>query len=391
MKRIILGLFLLSSCTKDEIITPQSTQEVPKVATVSYKNYNLPSYDLQTSDVTIDLMKLRRDKLGINDPWDILAVSYLDVNGDGNDDIFMICSYGKNERTSGDLFIYKNGDYFLDNSYFNERPALVHARKSIVGDFNGDKIPDIFITGHGFDQQPFPGEYTEILLSNSNKKYDLKRFDTNIGFFHGTCSGDIDKDGDLDIFVLDKYKSYFLINDGKGNFTISQSNINGNDLLFQYTCELIDVDKDGNLDLIMGGHEWEGAAKIFYGTSSGMFKDYVELPKVNNYGVITDIDSYDLDGDNVNEIVLTRAGGRMNYENFYNGWYIQVLKIDNRKGYDVTSSFIDNNSTPSGSWLIWVRFQDYDKNGKMDLFSTICGQQGFVRWELSNKKLTRVN
>jgi hypothetical protein len=114
---------------------------------------------------------------------------------------------------------------------------------------------------------------------------------------------------------------------------------------------------------------------------------------VNGYGTVVDIDMADLDGDGTNELAINRAGGHGNYQNFYEGWYIQIVKMNNKQFTDVTNEYIDNNSFRNGpfNWLIWVRFQDYDKNGKLDLFSTICGEHKFVRWELQNKKLIRIN
>lgn len=388
MKKLLLLALVLASCSKEEIIQPKEEYK-------PNKDYSLSSYELQQSDVKIDLMQLR-SRYGTNNPWNILAVTYLDINGDGNDDIFMNSSYGLNERTNGEIYIYKNGDYVKDNSYFQTTPpSLIHPRKAITGDFNNDKMPDIFITGHGYDQAPFTGEYTELLLSNANKKYDLVKFENIIGFFHGTSSADIDNDKDLDIFVMGKFNSYFLINDGKGNFTYNTTKINNNELSGQYTCELLDVNKDGYFDIVMGGHEFDynNNTKIYWGDNTATFTTYTIIPRVTSYGVVTDIDMYDLDGNNTNELVITRSGGHDQYIHFYNGWYIQVVKINNEVPTDVTNDYIENNSIDYNNpnpWIIWVRFQDYDKNGKVDLFSTICGQQGFVRWELQNKKLVRI-
>jgi hypothetical protein len=359
------------------------------------KNYKLSSYELQTGDVFVDINKVRRDNGRTGNGWPTFAISYLDINGDGNDDIYLHPVTGENKRTDGELYLYKNGNYVLDNSYFNEVPSVIHARKSIVGDFNNDKRPDIFISAHGYDQDPWPGEYTQMLLSNPNGKYTLKSFSDKIGFYHSASSADIDNDGDLDIFVLNKMFSYFLINDGVGNFTYSTTQIDVFDIHEEYTCELIDINKDGYVDLIMGGHEFDAknTTRIYWGNSSFKYTERSDIPKVNEYGVITDIDVYDLDGDGINELTINRAGGNGYNQYFYDGWYIQILKMNGKQFTDVTSQFIENNSIGHigrYNWLIWVRFQDYDKNGKMDLFSTICGEYGFVRWELRDKKLVRV-
>lgn len=418
MKQLLflLGAFAVLSCSKSDstssliATTPPATTNptpAPVAPVINLKNYLVSSYELQQSDVLVDLVKLRKDKLGIDNGWNILAYSYLDVNADGFDDIFMICSYGKDERTKGDLFIYKNGDYYIDNNYFKETPSIIHPRKSIVGDFNGDKKPDIFIIGHGYDFPPYSGEYNELMLSNTEGKYDLKKFDDKIAFFHGATSGDIDNDGDLDIFVLDGnyfggVNSHFLINDGKGNFKYSINQIDASNLFGQYTTELIDINKDGFLDLFIGGHEMDpkNSTRIYWGSSLYKFEltNMTVIPKVDHFGVVLDFDVFDLDGDGSNELVVNRSGGDAGpngYNNFYNGWYLQIIKIDNKVATEISSSLIDINQfiptiPDNQQWIPWLRFGDFDKNGKIDLYSIKCSPIQPVRWELQNKKLVRV-
>ena len=422
----IPGLKKLGSYSLSVTVTSKSTstntlnKSIPVVNKptyqTNYKNYLQTSYELQKSNINIDLAALRKDngqKSG-----QILAIAYLDINGDGFDDIFIDAVSGTNstERSFGEIYIFNklNGAYQLDNSFFNtgQIPSLIHPRKALVGDYNNDGKPDIFITGHGWDQNPFPGEYDQLLLSE-NGKYKLVEFKDKIGFYHGACSGDIDKDGDLDIFVLAGPNSYFLINDGKGNFTYSTKEIDLNKLAQQYHCELYDIDKDGFLDLILGGHEFnvqdltfvdktkiEGSVRIYWGNNSGTydFNSITNIPMVVNWGVITDLDFVDLDNDNKFELAVTRTGGangNNQIDYFYQGWNIQIIKIENRKVTDITTSAIEKNTSLLGysqqnPWILWMRFEDYDNNSKIDFFSTKCGGADFVRWELQNGKLIRV-
>jgi hypothetical protein len=394
MKKIVLILvvFSLFSCEKEILPTP--TQDLSNNNHSITKNYLSTSYELQKSNIKIDLMELR-SKYGVNSGWNIMAYAFVDVNDDGNDDIFMNSSYGESLRTYGEFYIYKNGDYIKDTTtYFTERPSMIHPRKVLVGDYNKDGRPDIFITGHGYDYPPFPGEFNELLLSNNNGKYNLVKFDKKVGFYHGACSGDIDNDGDLDIFVLGGSNTYFLINNGKGEFSYSTNQIDVNLLNGYGICEFVDIDKDGYLDLMVGGGDVYNSARIYWGNPNFSFSisNKTEIPNIKEFGSVTDMDIFDLDDDNKNELIITRTG----FDNFYNGWYVQILSIKNKESLDVTNSFIEKNSylptTPNNQeWIPWVRFDDYDNNGKIDFFSTKCTNLPMVRWELQNGKLIRIN
>lgn len=416
MIKLIFLLFIpiCISCTKQSVsdsINKRDSIQSPAVQ-IKSKDYQQTSYELQKTSVNEDLMALRT-KSGVSSYTFVLACTFLDINGDGNDDIFM--SYGLsgiNDRVSSKIYLFKGGSYILDSSYFTILPSFYAARKAITGDFNKDGIPDIFVAGHGIDLPPFPGEYTQLLLSNTNKKYDLVKFIDKIGFYHGTCSGDIDNDGDLDIFILGASKSYFLINDGKGTFSYSTSQIDINTLEQEYTCELVDIDKDGFLDLIMGGHEFivqdstfsninyiTGSTRIYWGNPKYFFdtKNMTNIPIITNWGVITDLDIYDLDSDGKNEIIITRSGGRKgSFDYFYNGWRIQIVQINNRTAVDKTDLYMENYiyepKTPNNQeWIPWMRFDNYDDNGRIDFISTKGSTLPFLRWELRNGKLIRIN
>ena len=80
-------------------------------------------------------------------------------------------------------------------------------------------------------------------------------------FAGGAAAGDIDNDGDIDIFITrgDTLPNLLFINDGSGNFT-DQADIAGLALPKDGTANyklsgpsLADLDGDGDLDLFIGG------------------------------------------------------------------------------------------------------------------------------------------
>lgn len=71
-----------------------------------------------------------------------------------------------------------------------------------------------------------------------------------------------------------------------------------------YTVELIDLNEDGFPDLLIGGHEHQGApTAIYWGNCAGVYQaaDKTVLPAVPRFGVVVDIDAEDLDSDGVRE------------------------------------------------------------------------------------------
>lgn len=146
-----------------------------------------------------------------------------------------------------------------------------------AGDFNGDGRDDLVFTTNGEYFAP-RGEYGRgwrwenfILLSNDDGTFTWQQLHEFKGVtFHGGPSiGDIDGDGDLDLFIDDaadpddwsNYKElaiegillwpdytggYFLFNDGKGNFTRSERRFAQPSM-----SELADFDGDGDLDLAL--------------------------------------------------------------------------------------------------------------------------------------------
>jgi hypothetical protein len=301
----------------------------------------------------------------------ILAVGYADFNRDGRENLLAAYVSGTAETTPIKMFLQNSrGELFEDDSLLpSPVPGTVHARKIVIADFNGDSIPDAFIADHGFDQPPFPGAKPVLLLSRGGR-YEVKQIPgVPVGFHHSATAADIHGDGIPHIFVTDSTNGAFLlVNDGVGNFTMTRQGI---PLLRYgyYTAEFIDVDDDGYYDLLVSGHEGDGAVtRIYWGDASGTFNTSraTRIPGDVDYAIVLDFDAEDLDGDGIRELVLTRTKS----DPFYEGYYFQILQLRNRQVTDVSTRIVTDRETWEGAtskWVPWITLRDFNGNGFRDI------------------------
>ena len=323
-------------------------------------------------------------KLDYSDMWVdglFFEMVHADFDGDGVLDLLRVAGEDSGlsvERQHLEMWL-GNGDgtYRRDDGILVD-PTVggVNPRKVVAADFNGDDKADVIVADHGYDEWPFPGAPLLLYLSTAEGKLEkAKGLEHIVGFHHSVAAGDIDGDGDTDAFITDWWPA-FLINDGKGNLTRDNTYLPRRFNLGGYTSELIDVDRDGHLDLLVAGHEFEAdPSLIVWGDGESGFASSTAstLPAVTDFGIVVDIDVADFDGDGVNDVLLNRVGSPPQRSS-YHGSYIQLVKgeEDRRTFTDVTDSGIDNDellnySSFPGGWFKWLIAQDWDFDGDFDI------------------------
>lgn len=382
--------------------TNSATKTFPAKRTRVYKNYMKTSYELSNYDMWLgnDLLYDKGQLCNYDPlPFTVMQTAQIDIDGDGLEDIITYKSYDRSINPTPnpppDLFM-NNGKVLNKVAWTGPTVRDPHGTKLLLGDFNGDSIPDIFslvAVDPPFGISP-PYPYKEVchLLINSSEGFTaIKEFDNLLGYWHTGCSGDIDNDGDLDIVMFNwavletKSQCKILWNDGKGNFT---SDINGIGNIPALQSELMDVNDDGFLDLVIdvipstnvtltGGKIsilW-GNGKDFNVNNSTSF-----WSEKNTW--LFDIDFADMDHDGIKEIFLFSTDVSTHDR------LIDIYKSDDKgKSYSKRTSdfFYDNtavNTSPEH-----IRIQDIDNNGRLDIIGPI--KKDNVRWEWNGSKFIK--
>lgn len=210
------------------------------------------------------------------------AYARADFKGDGSITLFSSHRTYDNkkplaEATAGVMGFYtqKNGAWVAEPGMIDSAVSCIEARKAVVADFNGDKKPDVLLACTGYDAGTFPGERMMLIASTPSGVFHVTRIG-DAGFYHGVAAADLDKDGIVDYVATDNKRDAPLrMFKGKGDGTFSEvanafpssTNFGG-----YFTLELLDINGDGHIDLLAGGHEFEGTRTIVvYGSGSPVF------------------------------------------------------------------------------------------------------------------------
>ena len=181
--------------------------------------------------------------------------AFLDVDQDGDMDLYVVS--GGNEFSANDP-AYQDRLYINNGSGSFTKGKITVPNSSgsslIKGDFNKDGKMDLFVGGRMKPKSyPLPSlsflltsEGGTLVMSKSQKSFD------KLGIVTAAAAADVDKDGDLDLMIAGEWEPIrCLINDG-GEFTIqSQSEL---DKKFGWWSALsaADIDQDGDVDFVAG-------------------------------------------------------------------------------------------------------------------------------------------
>ena len=226
-----------------------------------------------------------------------------DIDGDGLSDLF-ICG---NTAQPGQLFYQKLNAPF-EAKAISDLAGNVNT-DAVFADFNGDKQPDLYVVNGGYGVREAEKRQDQLWI-NDKGLFTPKTLPQETE--NGSCvkTIDIDRDGDLDLFVGGSIRplrfpaadeSFVLINDGKANFTKQPLGQLG----MVSDAAVLDIDKDGWPDVVVVG-EWMPITVLL--NQKGKLSISTTKAYENLAGWWNRIEKADLDGDGDEDLIVGNLG-----------------------------------------------------------------------------------
>ena len=223
------------------------------VAKGSY-DYGFPNslYENRSKDGKLQFVDVAKqagvDDLGAATAGGGYVSAFADFDGDGFLDLFMGNLDLKNKDTGLRLFRNKGDGTFADVSKRSgvTGPGMVVA--CAVGDVDNDGDLDLFVTFGNGDAVKRP---CALFINDGGFKF--REVSRQVGIVEhlsarGCTLGDVNNDGYLDILVAEFYGGKLYINQGDGTFS-EQSKESGIKNQGMHGCTFADTDNDGDLDV----------------------------------------------------------------------------------------------------------------------------------------------
>ena len=215
------------------------------------------------------------------------------------------------------------------------------------------------------------------------------------GWGNGVCSGDLDNDGDDDLFVTYWGPNRLLLNNGKGAFVESAERLGvaGPAKEWSSGCTFLDYDRDGRLDLFVTSYqkfdpattpppgkasncEWKGmpvfcgprglpfgTATLFHQKADGVFEDVTQaagIAATKDFYAFTPV-AADLNGDGWVDIYFASdSTPSVLFRNEKNGTFREI-------GTETGVAFNEHGFEQGG---MGVGVGDYNRDGLLDLVKT---------------------
>lgn len=289
-----------------------------------------------------------------------------DFDNDGDLDIIFV---SEDDQTN-EYYLNKGKGYFEDAS--SKFPISETTNAVLTHDINDDGHLDILM-GNAPNNGGLDGQNTCLINDGKGgwiNETDL-RFPKSTKTTQDLELGDIDGDGDLDLIIGNEDDNELWLNDGKGFFTDVSDHLP----IKTGECETRevdfgDIDGDGDLDIFLANVNFRqiknSQNRIWINDGKGVFSDKTEelLPQEKMHTV--DGDFCDLDNDGDLDIITANAFG-----NSYRVYLNEGGKFITQTELAVLPASVIGNG-------IDVEFADFNNDGTKDLYLCNFGRNDLL-------------
>lgn len=327
-----------------------------------------------------------------------------DFNGDGALDLVISGAAYDRDHFNGDLVPYRFFS-FGQNGVMVENAQMVsggaiHAFEGFSADFNGDGRTDLLSINSGSDNKPWAGEHNVLMFGTDKGLVAADLSADRIDYHHSGDIGDIDNDGDFDVFsgsvwgqgfnaYMQREGAYFLINDGDGHFTAAGNGMS-NLTRSLLSSKLVDVTGDGFLDLIAGWEPGGSLGTVFVNDRNGNFAKGADFgvgffgSQNTTVNEIQPID-YDRDGDMDLLFAVTNKS--------YWGASIQLFRNDNGAFTEVSDAlgFGSDSVVTQLGWINRLHIADMNSDGISDVVVSRTQDYGSILLGTTDGRFDYIN
>ena len=387
--RIVALIFLLASCSQKETLFTRLT---PSQTGIDFRNL------LQEDNPAFNIVLYPYFYNGG-------GVAIGDINNDGLPDIIFTGNMVKNR-----LYLNKGNMQFED---ITQQSGIAEKEGWCTGvtmaDVNGDGLPDIYICRSGLSNVNYRRNLLyinngDLTFSEKAAEYGLDDpgYSTQASFF------DYDKDGDLDLILINQSEPKYSIgnieylqtrsqkadpafgnklfrNDG-GHFTdvTAASGITSNPLSFSLGISTADINKDGWPDIYIS-NDFKEPDYLYINNHDGTFTDSLKykIKTTSLYGMGIDVNDYNNDqlpdilqmdmlpeGNHAQKMHM--GGDNFDQYNhlFTNGMFPQFMKntLQKNNGNGSFSEVAQLAGISNTDWSWSPLFADFDNDGFKDIF-----------------------
>ncbi len=239
------------------------------------------------------------------------VITVADVNKDGLEDMFI----SGDQQSPGKIFLQKKDGTFTPAD-LPGGPQQATVAAAAFFDANNDGYPDLYLAMGGYNlYEPGKGELQDRLYLNDGKGIFSPTMSPATSSNSKSCVRpcDYDKDGDLDLFIGGRVipgqyptapKSYLLTNDGKGMFTVTDAPFANAGMVTD--AQWADVNADGRKDLLLCGEMMP--LKLYLNTTDGFVDKSADYFDTNPGGLWFSLALADVDGDGHQDIIAGNIG-----------------------------------------------------------------------------------